>query len=203
MLRCRLLDRHIHHVIIIYINFRHSWFWHFGFIRFFGYFFRCFCFWGSHFWNFLWNFFWYFYLWSRNFWQFFFRGCRLWHFLYWLLLRRFHHRLGNRLLFGKRVFCFWHFLFSTHIYLSFRFSPNWSFFFYRSSSCWYFNFHTGHNHIRVAELCIHLFQLFKIHAVLLGNLPKSIPFLYDMDFHSEFPPMRKVILPSAVFIADG
>ena len=99
--------------------------------------------------------------------------------LFWHFFLHFWH--WHRFLFGNR-----HFLFATHIDFCLRRSTcDRSFFLYCSSSGWNFYFHTGHNHIRVAELRVHLFQLFKVHAVLLGDLPKSIPFLYDMDFHSD------------------
>ena len=68
-------------------------------------------------------------------WYFFNRYFLNWYFFY-------------RFLFYKRLLSNWHFLFNFMI----RLVSHWFFFLYCSTCCWDFYFHTGHNHIRVAEL---------------------------------------------------
>ena len=118
------------------------------------------------------------------------RNDRLWHlWREWLLcfFRLFslglfcRHR--HRFLLFKRMLCFRHFLFGSLLGTVL----DLCLFFYGTAGCRDFDLHSGHDHIRVGQLGVHVLQLFKIDAIFFGDFPERITFLYDMNLHASFP----------------
>jgi len=94
--------------------------------------------------------------------RFLFRDFLLRRFLYRLFLL---HRMGRLNMFFKRVHRFRIFFF---LHMGFLF-------------CRDFDLHPRQNIIRIGQMGIQLFQLFKINIIFLGDFPKGIPFLDDVD----------------------
>ncbi|CAH0310398.1 hypothetical protein SRABI80_04526 [Peribacillus frigoritolerans] len=134
--------------------------------------------------------FWLFFHRLLKFWLFFYRLLKFWLLFYGLLKFRlfFYSRFLHDLLLFHRCWLslirlnlgFFHSRLNIHVWFT-------RFFYYSSGCPWNFNFHSGHHHVRVAQLRVNFFKFFKTDAVFFGEFPKCIAFLDYMNFHAVNP----------------